>query len=77
MTTAMKAREERAENLVVYGVPESGKSEADDRKRDDKEQVEEMVEVIGVEVQGAVEVKFRTGKKVEGDTRLGMIKPNR
>ena len=75
MTTAMKAREERAENLVVYGVPESGKSEADDRKRDDKEQVEEMVEVIGVEVQGAVEVKFRTGKKVEGDTRVTRPRP--
>ena len=61
-----KEIEERANNIVVYGLKESEKEEAKDRKEEDYEKVKEMVEEIGVEVKGNMEVKFRAGKKVEG-----------
>ena len=66
MTREMKEIEEKANNLVVYGLKESEKEDAKDRKEEDDNKVKEMVEEIGVEAKGRVEVKFRAGKKVEG-----------
>ena len=65
VSTEMKEREERANNVVVYGLKESGKEEAKDRTEDDNEKIKEMMEEIGVEARGKVEVKFRAGRKVE------------
>ena len=66
MTLERKEMEEKANNLVVYGLKESEKENAKDRMDEDDEKVKEMVEEIGVELKGKVEVKFRAGKKVEG-----------
>ena len=66
MSMERKELEEKANNLVVYGLKESEKEDAKGRQEEDDEKVKEMVEEIGVEVKGKVEVKFRAGKKVEG-----------
>ena len=66
MSTERKELEEKANNLVVYGLRESEKEEARDRKEEDIDKVKEMIEEIGVEVKGKVEVKFRAGKKIDG-----------
>ena len=66
MSMERKEMEEKASNIVVYGLKESEKEEAKDRKEEDSEKVKEMVEEIGVETRGEMEVKFRAGKKVEG-----------
>ena len=63
MESEKKEREERSENVVVYGMSESEEEEAERRKEDDKAKFLEMVREIGVEVKGEVEVKFRAGKK--------------
>ena len=65
VTAEMKEREERSENLVVYGVPESEKENAEDRKKEDEEKVQRMARVVGVEEGEKIEVKFRAGKKSE------------
>ena len=69
MTTEMREREARSENIVVYGVAESVEPEAEGRKSQDKEKVREMANEIGVEIKGKVEVKFCAGKKKEGDDK--------
>ena len=69
MTTEMKAREERSENIVVYGMAESTEEGAEERRTEEKRKVVQMAEDIGVEVNGEFEVKFRAGKKVEGSDR--------
>ena len=65
MTAEMKEREERKENLVVYGMPESEREGAEERKEEDEEGVRRMARVVGVEEDDVVEVKFRAGRKVE------------
>ena len=69
MATEMKEREERGENIVVYGVEEAKEEDPEERKRKDNEKMKELAEVIGVEVKGGMEVKFRAGKKKEGEER--------
>ena len=66
MATEMKAQELRAENVVVYGVEESQKEEKEEREAEDVTKVNEVVEAIGIESRGAIEVKFRAGRKVDG-----------
>ena len=65
MTTEMREREERSENVVVYGMTESEAEEATERKEEDREKVREMAEEIGVELKGEVNVRFRAGKRSE------------
>ena len=60
----MKEREERSQNVVLYGVVEATSESADERKEEDGMRVKEVMEAIGVE--GEMEVKFRAGKKAEG-----------
>ena len=69
MSSEMKAREERSENIVIYGVAESVAAEGEARKGEDGEKVKEMAEAMGVEIKGDVQVKFRAGKKIEGEER--------
>ena len=75
MSIERKEIEERASNLVVYGLKESEKEEAKDRREEDDDKVREMADEIGVEVKGKLEVKFRAGKKVEdGKPRPVIVK---
>ena len=69
MSTEMKNREERKMNIVVYGIEESDKEEAEERKKEDEKKVAEIATEIGVALKGKVEVKWRLGKKVQGETK--------
>ena len=73
MSMERKEMEEKANNLVVYGLKESEKEDANDRKEEDSEKVRKMAEEIGVEVEGKMEVKFRAGKKLEGGKSRPLI----
>ena len=73
MEAERKDREERSENVVVYGLAESEEEEAERRKEDDKKKMLELVKEIGVEVKGEMEVKFRAGKKKEDGRPRPMI----
>ena len=66
MTLEMKAREEKAANIVVYGAKESGKESAAERADDDVKFVKDLAEKLDIEIVGEVEAKFRAGKKPEG-----------
>ena len=68
-----KEREDRSENLVVYGVKESEAEDAEERKEDDKKKVMELAEAIDVPINGELEVKFRAGKKAENGKPRPMI----
>ena len=73
MESERKEREERSENVVVYGMEESVEEDAEKRKDDDKKKMAELAAEIGVEVQGEVEVKFRAGKKRDDGKPRPMI----
>ena len=73
METERKEREERRENVVVYGLTESEEEEPEMRKEEDKKKMLELAEEIGVEVNGEVDVKFRAGKKREDGKPRPMI----
>ena len=75
MATEMKDREERGSNVVVYGIEESKEQEAEDRKADDGRRVRRMAEVIGVEVRGEIEVKFRAGRRREEEGEESRPRP--
>ena len=66
MATELREQEQRAENVVIYGVEESKKEEKEDREAEDVTKVHEVVEAIGIQDKSAIEVKFRAGKKVDG-----------
>lgn len=68
MSTEMKNRE-RKMNIVVYGIDESDKEEAEERKKEDEKKVEEIANEIGVVMKGKVDVKWRLGKKVAGEAK--------
>ena len=73
METERKEREERSENVAVYGLKESENEEAEARKEEDKKMMLELAKEIGVEVKGEMEVKFRAGKKREDGRPRPMI----
>ena len=62
----MKEREERSQNLVLYGLEEPAAESMEERTKADAEKVKEVMTVIGVEAEA--EVKFRAGKKGEGES---------
>ena len=66
MATELKQQEEKAENVVVYGIKESEKEEKEEKEAEDTAKVNEMVDAIGIEVSGVIEVKYRAGKKIDG-----------
>ena len=69
--TELKQDEIRGARIVVYGLKESDKEEKEeegaDWKEEEKSKVKEMARVMGVELEGEVEVKFRAGKKGAGE----------
>lgn len=69
MSTEMKNREERKANIVVYGIEESDKVDAEERKKEDEKKVAEVAAELGVAMEGKVEVKWRLGKKVDGESK--------
>ena len=73
MESERKEREDRSENIVVYGMKESEADEPEARKEEDKRRVQELAEAIGVPVTGEMTVKFRAGKKTENGKPRPMI----
>ena len=67
MGKEMKEREERSQNVVFYGLEESKAVDMEERVREEKEKVEEVVRAIGVVLREEVEAKFRAGKKMDGE----------
>ena len=61
----LKEREERSENVVLYGIEESGENDKEKAKEEDEVKVHQMALAMGVEVKGVIERKFRAGKKDE------------
>ena len=59
-------KEERSNNMVIYGLKESEKTDSKERVKEDEEKVLQIMESMEMEVVKAdVEVKFRAGKKRE------------
>ena len=58
----LKEKEERSENIVVYGLAESKDKDIKKRVEHDEKLVKDMIKVTEVQVKGGVEVKFRAGK---------------
>ena len=74
MKKEMGERNERSENLVVYGLKEAADSTPDQGKADDLVKVIEMASQIDVAVDDDVEVRWRAGRKEEGKVRPLIIK---
>ena len=62
----MIEKEGRSNNMVIYGMAESEKDDAQERAGDDKRKVKNLLETLEMDMQEEdVEVKFRAGKKRE------------
>ena len=72
MTAEKREQEERASNIAIYGIKESEKDTAEEKKEDDVAAVRKIADELGIEVRGEVEAKYRAGKKV-GDKPRPMI----
>ena len=74
MTEEMKEREEKAPNVVIYGLKESKEEDPEARKEDNKQMMAELAQALEVEVEtGAFEIKYRAGKKRDDGTPRPMI----
>ena len=73
MTEEMRERDEKATNVVIYGLKESGKEETEARKEDDRQMMKELAQALEVELEEDFEVKYRAGKKREDGTPRPMI----
>ena len=86
ITVEKKDQEERAENIVIHGVPESEKPTGQEKKEEDADTVLRIAREIGVEIKGAVEAKFRAGQRraekprpiivkvTDGETRTALLR---
>ena len=76
MRSELKEKEERADNIVIYGLRESDKVDGKERMKDDGDKVREMCAEIEAEMEDEeIEVKFRAGKKREdGKARPLIVK---
>ena len=60
----MIEKEERRNNMVIYGLDERDKDVAKERAKDDEEKVKKIWEALDIDMEEEeVEVKFRAGKK--------------
>ena len=76
MKEEMREREEKASNLVIYGMKESEDADPEKRKEYDAGKIKELMRAIEVEPEGEVEVKFRAGKKDATKPRPMIIRIN-
>ena len=64
--TELREKEERSENMVIYGLKESDKTDSKERIREDEEAVKKIWNMVEVKIEeGETEVRFRAGKKRE------------
>ena len=74
MRDEMKAREEIKDCMVIYGLVESKEADIAKNKAEDLEVVKKIAADIGVEVKGAIQVKFRSGRVVGDKPRPLVMK---
>ena len=74
MKDEMKKDEERSVHIVIYGMEESKKEEANERIAEDVKKVGELAEVMEVELKGEVVVKYRLGRKREEGAKTRPLK---
>ena len=67
--------EERNVQVVLYGIVESKKEAVEERINEEMAMVTEMTEVLGVELKGEVEIRYRAGREVpkEGERPRPLI----
>ena len=58
--------EEKASNIVLYGLVEAEGDDAKERKEKDEENVKKIAQAIGVEIAGSIDAKYRAGKRIQG-----------
>ena len=58
--------EEKASNIVLYGLMEAEGDDAKERKEKDEETVKKIALAIGVEIAGSIDAKYRAGKRIQG-----------
>ena len=61
-----KQMEEKASNIVLYGLMEAEGDDAKERKEKDGETVKKIALAIGVEIAGSIDAKYRAGKRIQG-----------
>ena len=57
----MKKEEEISANIVVFGVEESKKESAEERKMEEMKKMEDMVQAMEIELEGEIQIKYRSG----------------
>ena len=65
LKTEMTMREEQSSNICIYGLPESKEEDADRWRESENRKVMEVTEQMGIQVNGEIVVKFRSGRKRE------------
>ena len=73
MREEMKEREDKKENIVIYGLKESADPDGRKRKDEDDEAVKRMATEIGVPFNGEIRTSYRAGPKKDGDRPRPLI----
>ena len=63
--TEMTLREENSSNICIYGLPESKEDDAEKWRESEKTKVKEVTDQLGIQVNGEIAVKFRSGRMRE------------
>ena len=71
----LKKDEERSVQIALYGIEESKKETVEDRINDEMTMVTEMAKVMGVDLKGEVEIRYRAGRDIpkEGEKPRPLI----
>ena len=73
MREEMKGREEKKENIVIYGLKESADPDGRKRKDEDDEAVKSLATEIGVQFNGEIRTSYRAGPKKDDDRPRPLI----
>ena len=73
MREEMKEREDKKENIVIYGLKESADPDGRKRKDEDDEAVKNLATEIGVQFNGEIRSSYRAGPKTDGDRPRPLI----
>ena len=75
MAKENEEKDRKALNIVIHGAAESGKTDKEEVKADEEEMVMKLAEAMEVEIEGDIQVMYRTGaKKADGKPRPLVVK---
>jgi hypothetical protein len=73
--TEMTRRDERSENLVIYGLAEITEGTTEQKQAKEMKKLGEIAKEIGVEIKGETSIKYRAGKvRDDGKARPLIVK---